>query len=63
MDKEELARLPLLNSDVLIEALKEGNKEKALTLTKGLAKEFVAIHKNLWGTAIDLFHFVDGVFR
>ena len=63
MDKEELARLPLLNSDLLIEALNDGDKEKALTLTKGLAKEFVAIHKNLWGTAVDLFHFIDDVFR
>ena len=40
-----------------------GMLAETLSLVKGVTKEFFAIHKNLWSTAEDLFHFMDNVFR
>ncbi|MBW2091797.1 MAG: hypothetical protein JRI34_06690 [Deltaproteobacteria bacterium] len=62
MEDKELAKLSLLTSELLREALENHDKEKSMALSKGLAKEFVSIHKNLWSTAEDLFHYIQDVF-
>jgi hypothetical protein len=62
MDNKELRELNLLTSDRLLEALKNRDKELALILSKNLSKEFLAIHKNLWSTAEDLFHYLHDTF-
>ena len=58
MDNKELAELNLLTSDRLLEALKNRDKVLALSLARNLGKEFLPIHKNLWSTAEDLFHYL-----
>ena len=62
MDDKELAELNLLTSDRLLEALKNRDKVLALSLARNLGKEFLAIHKNLWSTAEDLFHYLHDTF-
>ncbi len=64
MEKGELSELCLQLYQKLEEALKNREDKELLTkMAQGLAREFVPIHKNLWSTAEDLFHFIDKLFR
>ncbi|MBI5374670.1 MAG: hypothetical protein HZA77_04510 [Candidatus Schekmanbacteria bacterium] len=63
MDKKELEELGLKQSDKILKALKEGDREKALKECGALPKEFILLHKGLRKVVEYILQYNEQVFR
>lgn len=63
MDPKELEELSLKQSDKILKALDDGNKEKALKECQALAKEFVLVHKGLRKVIEFIMQYIEQAFR
>jgi len=63
MDKKELEELCLKQSDKILNALKDGDREKALKECQALPKEFILIHKGLRKVIEFIMQYIEQYFR
>lgn len=63
MDPKELEELSLKQSDKILNALKAGDREKALKECEALAREFILIHKGLRKVIEFIMQYIEHYFR